>query len=104
MRVQEELAKQQQQRQQSAFSKNKTRKKDSSKLKPHQDETSKVDKRSLNSEYDSDYGSDQSVDKFEVDNLQSQKKAILNESPKILPKQQRNKRWSWWKWGMDGDS
>jgi hypothetical protein len=56
----------------------------------------KHDKRSLNSEYDSDYGSDQSVDKYEVDYLQPQKNIAISKSPKVSPKQQR-KRWSWWK-------
>lgn len=57
---------------------------------------SKQEKRSLN-EYDSDYGSDQSVDKFEVDCLQPQKNIAISKSPKVSPKQQRTKRWSWWK-------
>ena len=58
-----------------------------------QDDT-KHDKRSLNSEYDSDYGSDQSVDKFEVEYLQPEQKNIACIKS---PKQHRSKRWSWWK-------
>ncbi|XP_028404883.1 vicilin-like seed storage protein At2g18540 [Dendronephthya gigantea] len=65
--------------------------------KVKQQEESKLEKRSLNSEYDSDYGSDQSVDKYEVDCLQPPKNIAISKSPKASPKPQRNKRWSWWK-------
>ena len=98
MRLQEELSKQ---KHELTVNKNKEKhesgKQKSQNGKLKQQEDTKQDKRSLNSEYDSDYGSDQSVDKYEVDCLQPQKIIASNKSPKVSPKQQRTKRWSWWK-------
>ena len=98
LRLQEELSKQQQELN---GNKNKQKqescKKKSQEGKAKQQDETKHEKRSLNSEYDSDYGSDQSVDKFEVDYLPTQKNIALSKSPKASPKQQRSKRWSWWK-------
>lgn len=66
-------------------------------VEKEQDER-KQDKKSLPSDNDSDYGSDQSVDKFEVDSIQMQKVNTFmnNQSLKVCTKQ-RSKRWSWWK-------
>ena len=99
MRLQEELGKQ---HKELNGNKNKQKHEQSKQKSPEsrlkQPDDTKHEKGSLNSEYDSDYGSDQSVDKFEVDYLQVQKNIpACTKSPKASPKQQRSKRWSWWK-------
>jgi hypothetical protein len=103
-KLQEELSKYKElngnknkQKPESSKQKQEQSKQKSQESKQKQQDDTKHDKRSLNSEYDSDYGSDQSVDKYEVDYLQPQKNiANSGKSPKVSPKQQR-KRWSWWK-------
>ena len=62
-------------------------------ISPQQD--LKPEKRSLN-EYDSDYGSDQSMDRFEEDSFQDNV-IITATSPKTTQKQRNTKRWTWWK-------
>ena len=54
-----------------------------------------LEQHSLN-EYDSDYGSDQSMDKFE-DWQPVKNDVISNVSPKMTQKHSIIKRWTWWK-------
>ena len=56
----------------------------------------KQEQGSLN-EYDSDYGSDQSMDKFEEDYQLLKNNYVAIVSPKAEPKQRTTKRWTWWK-------